>query len=252
MNYIIRLERGHIMGKKRINKILFVVLLVIFLGAGAAFWYINDYYHSDEDVKNYLKGNEKVSVNEISQGLFIDGEGTENALIFYPGAKVEYIAYLPMLFNMAEQGIDCFLIEMPCNLAFLGKNTADSIIRTYDYENWYMSGHSLGGAMAAVYASEHLDELEGLVLLAAYPTKSLDNDKFEVLSIYGSEDTVLNMNSFEEGLKYMPVNYKEVCIEGGNHAYFGNYGEQEGDSKALISREEQQEQTMRAVLEIME
>ncbi len=240
------------MRKKWKKKIFLAVLLIIFLGAGAAFGYINDYYHSDEDIQEYLKGNEKVSVNQIRQGLFIDGEGNKNALIFYPGAKVEYTAYLPILFNMAEQGIDCFLIEMPCNLAFLGQNTADSIIKTYDYEKWYMSGHSLGGAMAAVYASEHLDELEGLVLLAAYPTKSLDNEKFEVLSIYGSEDTVLNMNSFEEGLKYMPVNYKEVCIEGGNHAYFGNYGEQEGDSKALISREEQQEQTMRAVLEIME
>lgn len=106
--------------------------------------------------------------------------------------------------------------------------------------------------MAASYASGHLESLNGLVLLAAYPTKSLKSDSFSVLSLYGSEDGVLNMEKMEEGKAYMPVDYAEVCIEGGNHAQFGNYGEQKGDHAADISREEQQAQTVEAILKMME
>lgn len=223
---------------------LFIVIVCI--------WYVNDYYHTDEDVQEYLQTKDSVLVTEMLNGLYLDGPGNETALIFYPGAKVEYTAYLPLLSNLADRGIDCFLIKMPCNLAFFGQNKAEKIMDSYEYDYWYLSGHSLGGAMAASYASGHLESLDGLVLLAAYPTKSLKSDSFSVLSIYGSEDGVLNMEKVEEGKSQMPADYMEICIEGGNHAQFGNYGEQKGDHAARISREEQQVQTVEAILNLME
>ena len=171
-------------------------------------------------------------------------------MIFYPGAKVEYTAYVPLFFELAEQGVDCFLVEMPCNLAILGQNKAAGILKDYDYNQWYMAGHSLGGAMAASFSSEHLDEVDGLILLAAYPTKSLVKEDFTVVSVYGSEDRVVNMEKLEAGREYMPEDYTEICIDGGNHAWFGNYGKQDGDGAATISREEQQAQTVKAILEI--
>lgn len=223
---------------------LFIVIVCI--------WYVNDYYHTDENVQEYLQTKDSVSVTEMPDGLYLDGPGDETALIFYPGAKVEYTAYLPLLSELADQGIDCFLIKMPCNLAIFGQNKAKKIMDSYEYDHWYLSGHSLGGAMAASYASGHLESLNGLVLLAAYPTKSLKSDSFSVLSLYGSEDGVLNMEKVEEGKAYMPVDYAEICIEGGNHAQFGNYGEQKGDHAADISREEQQAQTVEAILNMLE
>lgn len=139
---------------------------------------------------------------------------------------------------------------MPCNLAILGQNKAEKIITTYEYKTWYLSGHSLGGAMAASFVASSPDYVEGLVLLAAYPTAELD-DNIQVISIYGSEDGVLNMEKLEEGRSYMPSAYTEICIEGGNHAWFGYYGEQEGDGTAEITKEEQQKQTVEAILEMM-
>ena len=233
--------------KKIVLPLLAGVILLI-----TTLWYVNDYYHTDENVQEYLQTKETVSVTEMSDGLYLDGSGDNAVMIFYPGAKVEYTAYLPLLSDLAEQGIDCFLIKMPCNLAFFGQNKAEKIMDSYEYDHWYLSGHSLGGAMAASYASGHLESLNGLVLLAAYPTKSLKSDSFSVLSLYGSEDGVLNMEKVEEGKAYMPVDYAEVCIEGGNHAQFGNYGEQKGDHAADISREEQQVQTVEAILNMME
>ena len=234
------------------KKPIVISALLLVMVAAACAWYVNDYYHADENISEYLQENTSVFLTEISDGLYLDGPGKDTALIFYPGAKVEYTAYLPLLSGLAEQGIDCFLIKMPCNLAFLGKNKAEKIMDSYGYDHWYLSGHSLGGAMAASYASKHLENLNGLVLLAAYPTKSLKADSFSVLSIYGSEDSVLNMEKVEEGNSYMPADYAEICIEGGNHAQFGNYGEQKGDHAAGISREEQQAQTVEAILNMME
>lgn len=233
------------------KKVLIPLIVVIAL-AGAGVWFVADYYHSDESVQTYMQKKGKTEIHEIKEGIFLDGPGEDEAVIFYPGAKVEYTAYIPMLYGLAEKGVDCFLVKMPCNLAVLGQNKADDILEHYEYTHWYLAGHSLGGAMAASYASNHLDDLDGLILLAAYPTKSLKSEDFSVLSVYGSEDGVLNMAKYEEVLEWMPDNYEELCIEGGCHAYFGNYGKQKGDGTAGISREEQQEQTAEAVVRMIE
>ena len=112
------------------------------------------------------------------------------------------------------------------------------------HENWYIGGHSLGGAMAASYAAKHQDNLKGVVLLAAYPTKELD---IPVLSIYGSEDGVLNREKYKDSIG-MAKNLSEIIIDGGNHAQFGNYGEQSGDNKSKISSEKQWNQTTNEIL----
>lgn len=230
------------MSKKR--KIIVFLSMILALLVGASIWYVNDYYHCEEEAIAILEKEGNVIVSEMEEGYFLDGPEKENAMIFYPGAKVQVEAYLPILYNLAERGVDCFLVQMPCNLAILGMNKADSILEKYEYENWYMSGHSLGGAMAASYSAEHIEEVDGLVLFAAYTTKELESDTFTVLSIYGSEDKVLNMEKVEEGRELVQKNYTEFCIEGGNHAYFGNYGEQEGDGEATITKTEQQDITV--------
>ena len=235
-----------ILHKKRILiPLCIVILLCVF-----CIWYVGDYYHSDASVEAFLQGSDTVTITEIGDGLFLDGTGTDAALIFYPGAKVEYTAYVPLFVELAEQGVDCFLIEMPCNLAIMGMNKADKVIGEYDYNQWYLAGHSLGGAMAASYALTNLDELDALILLAAYPTKSLEHEDFTVVSLYGSEDGVINRRKYEDNLSNMPSEFSEIVIEGGCHAYFGMYGEQDGDGTAIISREEQQAQTVEAILEL--
>ena len=238
------------MNKKNRIIILSIIMLLLLTGLGTV-TYINDYYHSTQGNEVYLENSELVEVSEIKEGLFFDGIGTEKALIFYPGAKVEYTAYVPLFYALVEQGIDCFVVKMPENLAILGMNRAEEIMAEYSYDNWYLSGHSLGGAMAAGFAADNGEKLDGLVLLAAYPTANLPETDFSVISIYGSEDRVLNMESFTSGREYMPTNYTELCIEGGNHAWFAYYGEQEGDGTAVISKEEQQAQTVDAIVKMI-
>ena len=225
-----------------------VILGLIIILVAVMAVYFGDYYHS-VDVEEYLTSGENVTVTVTDEGYFFDGEGTDTALIFYPGAKVEATAYAPLMYEIAESGIDCILVEMPFNFAVFGVNKALDITEKYDYDTWILGGHSLGGAMAAKCASENADLFDALLLLAAYSTEET-SASLPVLSLYGSEDGVLNMENVENG-RALAQNYTEIVIEGGNHAQFGSYGSQDGDNNATISAEEQRAEVIKALEDIL-
>ena len=230
---------------KRIGMAVFIVFAVLF---ALFFFYTEHYYHADRTAVMMLRTDEYASVTSSQTGLLFDGPGEEDLLIFYPGAKVQETAYAPLLRQIAEEGMDVFLVRMPARLAFFGTNKADEALQeTADYANVYIGGHSLGGAMAANYAAEHAESLDGVILLAAYSTKPLP-DSLPVLSVYGTEDGVLNRGNYEKNLANVP-NLQEVVIEGGNHAQFGSYGEQRGDGEASIDPGMQWNETAEAILE---
>jgi len=233
--------------KHSLPKKLFIIppaLLLILLIGG--YIYFSVYYHASGYVEDCLAGTDDVDVVPVRQGLFLDGPGEEKALIFYPGAKVEYTAYVPLLTSLASEGMDCFLVDMPLNFAFFGMNRASGIMKDYNYREWILGGHSLGGVVAAMYTAGH--DLDGLVLLAAYPVKTVDEPTLE---LYGSEDKVLNLKERKKGDRYLPEGSEVEMIEGGNHAQFGDYGEQKGDGAAKISREEQQKLTVQKIMDFL-
>jgi pimeloyl-ACP methyl ester carboxylesterase len=231
--------------KKRIAAILCLVLLSAAL---AVYFYVTDYYRADQRALSALASDAFVSVSETDYGYFFDGPASGKTLVFYPGAKVEERAYAPFLRLLAEEGMDVCLVRMPLRLAFLDMDAAAEIMEETDSEVWYLGGHSLGGAAAAIYASGHPEKISGLILCAAYPTRQLGEDLTELI-LYGSEDRVLNMEKLEEGRAYAPERSREYCIEGGNHAFFGDYGLQKGDGEALLTPEEQQEEAVRVIRE---
>ena len=129
---------------------------------------------------------------------------------------------------------------MPFDLAVLDANAADGLQGSFpEIKHWYMAGHSLGGAMAATYISNHSTNFDGLILLAAYSTADLSQTPLKVISIYGSNDQVLNREKYQINLVHLPSDYLEYIIEGGNHAYFGMYGLQKGDGMATLTNEVQ-------------
>ena len=228
------------------KKIIAIVIIILLLIIGYGIYYINDYYHADESVDDYINGSDNITVIKTSNGLLLDGEGNDTAVIFYPGAKIEYTSYLPFLTKVANEGVDCFIVEMPFNLALLGENSADEIIDSYNYSNYYISGHSLGGVVASQYVNS-TNKTDALILIGSYSTSEISKP---VLSIYGSEDKVLNMENYNESKKLFK-NMTEVIIDGGNHAQIGNYGNQSGDGIANISSDEQQQQTANAIIDFI-
>ena len=220
--------------KKKVKiryRIIIAILhsLVLFMATSIIYFMV--YYHADESVKGYLQNSESVKVSENDTAWFFDGEGSDKALIFYPGGKVEESAYAPILHKLAEKGVDCFLVKMPFRMAIFGVNKADDIIAAYDYDEFYIGGHSLGGTMAASYAAGHSHDLRGVIMFAAYSTDELD-DSLKYFSIYGSCDEVMSRNSYEKYKSNWPKGAMELVIDGGNHSQFGNYGFQKGDGEA--------------------
>ena len=197
-----------------------------------------------------LESDSSVNISRTDYGWYFDGPSRENMLIFYPGGKVEETAYAPLLHRLAAKGIDVCLISMPLRLAILGINKADDLIKQNDSGKIFIGGHSLGGVASAKYAAAHPDSIDGLILLASYPTEKLDSSINTVL-IYGSEDNVLNMEKYEASKELIPENSQETIIEGGNHAQFGSYGPQEGDGKAGISADEQTEETADIIVSVI-
>ena len=233
---------------KKWAKAILILMVVCVALIMATVIYAYDYYHAI-GIESYITSSDKITVTQTDDGYFFDGSGTENALIFYPGGKVDEKAYAPLLNSLAEQGVDCFLLQMPLHLAIFDGNKAEDIVSAYDYEHYYLAGHSLGGVMASSYSASNKDDVSGLFMLGAYTISNLNSAKYPVVFIYGTNDKVLNREKLEKSFPLVPSDYSVVKIKGGNHAQFGSYGEQKGDGVATISAEEQWQITVDTILE---
>lgn len=222
---------------KRWKIVLCALLAIIILIGVGFFWYVSDYYRADDVALEVLSAGDHLEVQD-NLTILSPSYPTDTAIIFYPGAKVEATAYLPLLDQLRQTGLTCILVDMPFHLAIFDANAAEDAIEEFpDIQHWYIAGHSMGGAMASQFAAEHPDEVDGLILLGAYLYG--DYPPADTLTIYGS----LNQ-SVEDKIDYTE---NVVEIEGGNHAQFGNYGPQDGDLPATISAEEQQAQTVEVI-----
>ena len=259
--------------KKRSKTFKVLIALIIALGVfelaafGALAYYISDYSHADADAEAATKSTADVRVTMADDWIeFVpsdrsqtgtctrpaDSEYAEAAedtgVIFYPGGKVEYTAYAPLMMDFADKGFFCALVKMPFNLAVLDANAAKDVKEAHpEIKHWIIGGHSLGGVMAAKYAA--ISDFDGLFLLAAYSNTDMSDKDITVVSVYGDADGILNMNDYDANKKNLPPDTIEYVIEGGNHSQFGSYGLQEGDGSAAISPEEQRAQAVKAVIE---
>ena len=238
--------------KNKGKKIGLAIVTIVAVFAIAFAIYMGNYYHASNPEAD-VADTDTVKVVKTDNGYLFDGPGEDTALIFYPGAKVEAIAYAPLMKKLAAANIDCFLLEMPLRFAFFGINRADTVMETYggDYRHWYIAGHSLGGVAAANYVAKHEDRFDGLILLASYTATDLSGLDIKTVNIYGTEDGVLNREKLNESYALMPENSRAVQITGGNHAQFGDYGVQKGDGEAQISADEQQNQTVEGILDLI-
>ena len=214
-----------------------ILLLILAILAGVFFWYVSDYYRAEDVALEVMAHGSGITVRD-NLTILSPTYPTDTAIIFYPGAKVEAEAYLPLLDQIRQTGVTCILVHMPFRMAIFDADAAEDVISQFpEMQHWYIAGHSMGGAMASKFASDHPDQVDGLILMGAYIYGDYPAEK--TLTIYGS----LNQ-SVEDHIDYTE---NIVEIEGGNHAQFGSYGPQKGDLPAAISAEEQQKQTAEAI-----
>lgn len=223
---------------KRLKIALISLLVLVLVVTGGFLLYASDYYRADNTAIEILSKDDSVRLQD-SIAVISPSEPTDTALIFYPGAKVEYTAYLPILKKISEtSNITCILVKMPFNMAIFDSSAAEDVMKAFpEFKQWFVGGHSMGGAMASSFASKNPDKVDGLILLGAYLYGNYPEENS--ITIYGSFNTTVAEK----------IDYTEniIVIEGGNHAQFGNYGKQKGDTDATISREAQQDAAVEAI-----
>jgi hypothetical protein len=235
--------------KKKLTT-LWIVLGLLFCG-----WIVLAYQAQGVD-NTFLQSGKGISVDDNNDYISFTPESKyKTCLIFYPGALVDPVAYVPLCHSISDRGVQVFLIKMPWRLASYGYNKPKELdLFTDTGKSYVLAGHSQGAKMAAKFALENPGLIDKLILLgSSHPRDfSLADMNIPVLKIYGSKDGVADEKSTLKNKSKLPPATKYVRIDGANHSQFGYYGFQLGDNKAGISREEQQAILLSEMLKFIE
>ena len=216
-------------------------------------------YRATSQAREALKSDARVDVTARSDyWVFAPRQGSADVgLIFYAGALVDPAAYAPLAHAVADRGYPVLLIRLPRRGAFGGADGAAPLTRAIEatlsvpgVKRWVASGHSRGGKVASELVRTRAGSLVGLILIGtSHPRDfSLANSTIPVTRIFGTRDTVADLDKVMAVRKNLPSDTRDVRIVGANHSQFGYYGFQPGDWPATITREEQQRLTLDAVL----
>lgn len=240
---------------RRVWAMLGLTALVGFIG-----WCLVAYQASGE-ARQALQSDERVRVMR-GEGYWsfvstADTSPQEAGLLFFPGSLVQPAAYAPLARAVAQSGHPVLLVELPRRGAFGGADgrvvidrARGTMKRVPEVSHWVIAGHSRGGAVAARFVHEDGVGVAGLVLVGtSHPRDfSLADVRVPVTKILGTRDGLASVEKSERTRGNLPASTRWVLIPGGNHSQFGCYGFQPGDHRATISRHQQQDLTIRAII----
>ena len=202
-----------------------------------------------------LDSSRGIIVERSSLGLSFMPEASipEIGLVFYVGAKVPPEAYAYIGRSLADEGYAAFIASFPLQFALFDPWRVEKVAALFPVvKRWVVGGHSLGGAMASIWAGSRFSEdkqkesasglsLSGLFLLASYPgmRTDLSASGLPTLSIAASADGLATPEKLEKARRLLPPGTRYITIAGGNHAQFGQYGPQPGDGAAELPGEAQ-------------
>ncbi|MHB1340972.1 MAG: alpha/beta hydrolase [Coriobacteriia bacterium] len=198
----------------------------------------------DSRARDAMRGGDGIEVTRTDAGWQFTSPSAEPTagVIIYPGGRVDPRSYAPLARDLAKAGYFTVILRVPLNLAVTSPNAADRVVEAYPtIRKWALVGHSLGGAMAAAHAGDRPDVYAALVLLASYPPDSVDlaDSGLAVGSYTGSLDSVIDTAAVAASIERLPEGAIAVTVDGANHAQWGSYGAQPGDSPATISAQVQ-------------
>jgi len=211
--------------------------LASLLGCGLVVWAL-DTYKADPVAQASALNDPHVAISEHDGFLVIRPSAAPSAigLLFYPGLRIEPKAYLSKLAALSSKARVNIVIGRPrLNIAAFSIAQADDMrAQLAGIEQWYVGGHSLGGAVACYYASNHRDNLQGVVLLGTYCGSDISKSRLRVLAIVAGRDGIMPPETIEQHRVELPADTQIVWIAGMAHGQFGNYGPQSGDSRPSI------------------
>ena len=103
----------------------------------------------------------------------------------------------------------------------------------------------MGGRSASKYALSDSDNLLGIISISSPVDDEVADLDLPLLMLYGSLDGIYHGTEPDDAL---PEDTTICCINGANHAQFGDYGNQLMDNEATISPEKQRKKGTTCIL----
>lgn len=230
--------------RRRSAKRLFVWLgFALVVVSAVTVGYFGSPYHGTPESIAAVEDDPRVSVDRTDDGYVLQPAGTEPeaGVVFYPGGRIDPDAYVGSLAALPrEANVTVVVPKQPLNLAVVdyglaqngvGSHAAKSAMTKHPrIDEWYVGGHSLGGAMACRYAAAN-DDVEGLLLYASYCDVDISERDLAVVSVTGSADGVLDRQADERNQGNLPPSTRFAELDGVNHTQFGSYTGQDEPSK---------------------
>lgn len=235
---------------KGLKYTFFSILAVLLIIVGGMFVWINNTYKPSDELFSLVFEDDYQKVGDFYV-FEPKTESNETGIVLYPGALVEPLSYAYYANELSKQGYLVAIAEVTFNLSIMDNEKASEFISEHEeIESWYVAGHSMGGVSATMYANNHKDIVDGVILLASYPSSSTDlsDTDLDVLSIYAENDGLSTEEKIQNTANNLPSATTYVEIIGGNHAQFGMYGEQSGDGEASVSTVDQQNEMVSKTL----
>lgn len=199
-------------------------------------------------------GTARTTTTEDATTITLAPQSTARAgLVFYPGARVDARAYQDILGPVANAGYLVVILKVPLGISLLNTGQAhEAMDRHPGVTSWAVGGHSLGGVSASAFAKSNPD-VSGLLLFASYPADNMaDSGELSALSVSGTNDGLTTPDKIAASKPVLPATTVYATVEGGVHAFFGDYGEQPGDGEPGISREQAQQQIVAESVRFMD
>ncbi len=245
--------------KRLLRWLLYTVVGLLVLMIGGV-WLLGLKRHADAapEAIAALASDEDVTVTDSPYLMLKPARQPEKmGVIFYPGAYVDVRGYATTLRPVAAAGYRVVVVAMPMDVAIFGLNRALEVqAANPEIRRWVLVGHSLGGAMAATFASMHPNALDGLIIWDSYPpgSASLANYSKPVWHIHRATPDGKPPATFSERRNLFPANSQWLPIRGGIHMYFGSFsgGGYQEDWAPSITRDAEHQLVIAATLRALD
>jgi Esterase/lipase len=149
---------------KKFTKWIITIMIGLLIVVTATYFVIKNKEYQPTDTAL----NSAATTTTIDNSIKFQGDDTQPAIIFYPGALVEPKSYSIWANEVSKAGYSVYIVRFPLDLAVLNSNAATKVQGNKPY---IIGGHSLGGTMAARYALKNKKELRGIFFQPVIPNQ---------------------------------------------------------------------------------
>ncbi|MCD8331810.1 MAG: alpha/beta hydrolase [Oscillospiraceae bacterium] len=192
-------------------------------------------------------------MERIGGDYYFYGESDVGFLIF-SGAKTDERAYAYLAKLLHEEGYTVVIPKQRFHLSAFGtRHGLELMDSNPNIQKWILIGHSLGGMPVSRIAAARQDALRGIALLATFASVDLSGLGIAAIRVTAEHDGVMNNEAMEKYSGNLPNHAVNIMLKGANHQGFAAYKSVSGrDGKASISWQEQNQQTVRLILDFFQ